>query len=704
MSVDPYALCPCLSGKKLKFCCIDIANEMEKAIQLQQGHQYKAALKALDKLESKYPNRLWVQTNRAALLINLERHEETREILKAVLKENPGHHPTAILDALAAFYIGGYETAKRPLHKAIQATVKAKVVSELLIELLTMIVYDLFQNQKYMAARQHLALSMRLGSEENQQDIFNRLLEFDSNLRIPHPFRGVHALPEVKVDGDDLNKSLKKAMQLHSIGCWEETAKVLNKIVATDKENASVWHTMGLMHGWDGNEVEAAKAFHQASELYKQSDRDLAIELETLSQVLTLNQDEKKIPHETRSFKVEKASQFLTELEDNSRLILIENNSQREQQEPTMCILYEEDRADDWKRAVPAPHLGVVHFQQNSKEWDNSPNIYLISKKDNIEKASQLLLDSVGDMISENPEEPAQNAYDFPPLEFLPLAADRIFPQEIPAQVEQEFRQSKWKTFSEETWLNTALESLNGKTPLEAKGDSESEISLIASVLIFDIFADFCKYSLDIDSVWKTLDLEPPSVFAVDEKTELNSLSYAQLKRMTPSELSDDQIQHVLTRSLLMRHSRFLNSVLNEVLTREALMPKIDLNRVYMTLSELAEQNFKPEEALEWAEKGLQHAREEDDTIMNLLPWELRELRLLSRNPEDPVFLEALGRMDRAYSKKIPSFEEMLQGIAEQYDIEIPGKDALESSSILTSATSGTPPTESGKLWLPGQE
>ena len=30
MAINPYALCPCGSGKKIKFCCGDLAGEMER--------------------------------------------------------------------------------------------------------------------------------------------------------------------------------------------------------------------------------------------------------------------------------------------------------------------------------------------------------------------------------------------------------------------------------------------------------------------------------------------------------------------------------------------------------------------------------------------------------------------------------------------------------------------------------------------------
>jgi hypothetical protein len=42
--IDSYAYCPCGSGKKLKFCCADIADEMGKIQDMLTGGQRAACL------------------------------------------------------------------------------------------------------------------------------------------------------------------------------------------------------------------------------------------------------------------------------------------------------------------------------------------------------------------------------------------------------------------------------------------------------------------------------------------------------------------------------------------------------------------------------------------------------------------------------------------------------------------------------------
>ena len=55
MALNPYSPCPCGSGKKLKFCCGDLATEIEKIYQMIQGDQPRGALKHAEQLLEKKP-------------------------------------------------------------------------------------------------------------------------------------------------------------------------------------------------------------------------------------------------------------------------------------------------------------------------------------------------------------------------------------------------------------------------------------------------------------------------------------------------------------------------------------------------------------------------------------------------------------------------------------------------------------------------
>ena len=55
MTVDLYKPCPCGSGKKIKFCCRDIANDLERIQRMIEGEQRLAAIEKIDSVLKKHP-------------------------------------------------------------------------------------------------------------------------------------------------------------------------------------------------------------------------------------------------------------------------------------------------------------------------------------------------------------------------------------------------------------------------------------------------------------------------------------------------------------------------------------------------------------------------------------------------------------------------------------------------------------------------
>ena len=93
MALDPYDPCPCGSGKKLKFCCSNLVDEMDQVSRLQQSGQINACSKKLAELYEKHPDNLWVATSRASVLIGLNEPSQAKDELRELLKNNPDHSP-----------------------------------------------------------------------------------------------------------------------------------------------------------------------------------------------------------------------------------------------------------------------------------------------------------------------------------------------------------------------------------------------------------------------------------------------------------------------------------------------------------------------------------------------------------------------------------------------------------------------------------
>src|SRR5262245_43673612 len=118
--MDPYALCPCGSKKKIKFCCHALVGEMEKVLRLQENNQPRLALQMLEKLDKSHPENPWVVTQTAMLLLGDGRSVEGEAILRAFLRKHPEHAFANVLYGIAAYGAAGYPEAKRAVHRAFR--------------------------------------------------------------------------------------------------------------------------------------------------------------------------------------------------------------------------------------------------------------------------------------------------------------------------------------------------------------------------------------------------------------------------------------------------------------------------------------------------------------------------------------------------------------------------------------------------------
>src|SRR5262245_49840541 len=94
MAVDPYALCPCGSGKKLKFCCSDLVGEIEKIHRMTEGEQPRAALRHVEQTLATHPGRASLLDLKATLELSLDEIDSARDTVTKFVAANPDS-PTA---------------------------------------------------------------------------------------------------------------------------------------------------------------------------------------------------------------------------------------------------------------------------------------------------------------------------------------------------------------------------------------------------------------------------------------------------------------------------------------------------------------------------------------------------------------------------------------------------------------------------------
>ena len=67
VSIDPYSLCPCGLGKKIKFCCPELIGDIDQIEKLIAGDQIAAALEQTKRLVQKHPGKAWLLATQTKL-------------------------------------------------------------------------------------------------------------------------------------------------------------------------------------------------------------------------------------------------------------------------------------------------------------------------------------------------------------------------------------------------------------------------------------------------------------------------------------------------------------------------------------------------------------------------------------------------------------------------------------------------------------
>lgn len=168
----------------------------------------------------------------------------------------------------------------------------------------------------------------------------------------------------------------------------------------------------------------------------------------------------------------------------------------------------------------------------------------------------------------------------------------------------------------------------------------------------------------------------------------------------------------------MIRHPRFLYTVLIEILNREKCKTEVDLDRVYSTLTEICHKRNQRDETLSWIHKGQENAQSQtDNAFENELQWKMRELSFRLEDTTDPDLSSFMKQIWDSYGKKTPQIKEYLTTFAQVFDLDVPWMkesimSELEGLSGNTTNEGIWSPGESKtddssnsgeKLWLPGQ-
>lgn len=717
MAFDPYDPCPCGSGKKIKFCCHDVVADMEKVGRLQEGGQTQRAVEALDALAAQHPKNPWVLTSLAAQLLDVGDAGRARETLHTVLKQTPDHPYALALLAALVFAVEGYEGAKPVFHRALQKC--SGSYPNMLARVALGIAEEAHDAGRYMSAREHLALGLRLvQGEEGRRDVFMQLMEFEGNSEIPYPLRSVHQFAQFSgTEEQDQQHAL--ALKLSFLGLWAEAAGVLTKLAEEVPESVAVQQNLGFCHAWDGNLKAAAAALHRAAEL--QEDFEASVELETIAQLVDLDTTEDRIRIGVAEYAVPTLSRLLSEFDEHDRLVRVELPPEQTDGGVLAGVYYVLDRpvgdeplaVDASTDAIPEVQGQILLFD-SIEESDLPPRATITGREgESFDAVTSLFTELLGDRAE--PRNTDQEATDSLPVELQALSWRWYFPPKTPVGVQRELESRQWRVVVDETWPTTSLAGLGGRTPNDVAEDDSANVALAAAIQVLDAHCNGNQFELDVPALRSRFGLPETASLAVDDETPLNSLSSMQIARIPVDGLSDTRLAELVNRALLIRHGAFLRRLLTEVLNRPSCRETVDLDRCHQTLADLERARFDVPAALEWIRKGAEASTGGDD-FERKLRWKLLELRYRIEQVDDPELAPLLQHLWSYFGTKLPQLRQHLEQTVAAAGIDPPwanesiitaGATASSGEGLWTPGAGGEPADSGGegekKLWVPGE-
>ena len=737
MALDVYAPCPCGSNKKLKFCCHGLEADIERVVRHQSAKQYKQALQLLDTLEHRHPQSAWVKNLQAFTLMMDRRGPEAKGPLARVLEQQPDNLYSIALYGLAAFLSDGWTTGKMAIQRAFQ---RGSAEYPQIVYFLARSVAEFMASVgSPLAHRQYLILAMRLADDENREDIFVKLIEFDGDTKIPYILRVIHDL--VPVAGDEaFSKEVRKAVKLSFLGCNEAAAGLFAKLAeAADGQLAGLsgeesrsqkgvvaglWWNTGVCRAWDGDEKSAAEALHRSARLTE--DFETAVERETLAQTLARRGD-RAATHRVvqKSYSVKAVSKLLTIL-DTVQLFVRQPRPEAQpadsrRAEAVYRVLDKSpvDGADESAftlDSVPRILADILVFDMHAEGRNEAVLAILGIEGDTFTQAVAKLEAATGDEIEKLVIPSSEDGLITNSLfekEFLSLHRGRHYEPATPLGIIRRVNRDAWQQFLDREWPEMPLAALGGQTPRQAMSDDTQRVPLAAWVQQLDMRSDRLGMTFDLNAERAKCGLPAVQPLEVSEHTNIGTLSILQFARLPFEKLDDTQLIAAFKRATLIQHKGSLRPLLLQIAERTSCHDKLEMSRVYRFLSDIGSLLMEPSEAIRWLDKERERVVPVTEQFEHELECDMRELRYRLDKPHDPDCNRLLRRMWEHYGVKVPELRSYVSNIVSHYRLAAPwmtdGGPVLEAvggavtrGGIWTPDTIADQPASAGKLWVPG--
>lgn len=700
MAIDPYSNCPCGSGKKLKFCCGDLAADLDKVQRMLEGDQPRAALKHLDQVLAKSPGRGSLLDIKASIELSLDEREVAADTIQKYLDaepENPAAHALAATLAAAEGGSGAVDALQEALER-IGDRIPRRVM-----QAIGAVGHALMIDGSLVAARAHLWLYHGVSGGEDM-GAMQTLVKLNQVAGMPLLLRDQLYMREPPA-GAAWEAAHDQAQLLASRGQWRRAAALLDELVANNPDEPDLHYNAALVAGWLGRNqrfVEGLKRFARL-DAEKRGLGDDAIEAEAIAQIIDPDSRDTPIEVVKLSYKVADEETLIDRLTRDARSSAYQLNESElaamESPPPRQSYSLLDRPLPDTGVGIDADSvprvLGFLSFF--GRQTDRAERLEVVVDRDSrFDEAKSILADIVADGVSGDPEEEVVG--DAPLLESA-LSIRWQFPDDTPMDVRRTLIEAERRRTLLEVWPEQPRAVLGGKTPVEAGGDPDLRLALSAAVLNLEQSANSGVDQPTFDALREKVGLPAPAAIPPEE-VDVDMTPIVRLGRIDLAALSDEDLAVLYRRAVLCGANEAVAAIAAVAVDR----PPIDRLPREELFQRLASLEPDTDKALGWVDRARQEA---ESSGQSSATWDLMELelRVVAGHMDDANRLIEHLRTDHL---REPGVAEQLYRLLYALGA-VPAPGEPMPAGAASPATAAAPPAmasepEAGKIWTPGDD
>lgn len=627
MAIDPYASCPCGSGKKFKWCCQEIHGEVDKAFEQHNAGQHEAALVTLKQLTDAHSGNPEAWGRYAQLLALNGKFEEAEQALDKAFGVNPGYAFGHFLRGQFRMNEGELVGALLLFRKATEAySLDAAEPLGALYELIADL--ELRMNRP-VAARAALRQAVRLRPTNAElKQTFDAMFGAASRLpacaRADYTFRVNSPAPE----------GWKDLFEKAATGRLADARDAFVKWTESHPDDASGWFNLGLVRAWLGDNAGSA---------------------ESLARYVDLETDEAKAAEAWALAAVQYCGDGLEDEADyaESRAIISVSDPN-----PVMALIqkWERERRLAGMRANPEQGLltGLVLEAQTSLvETAAGPSTARLGAYMLVAGSMMQLWHPNAANVDKIVEE-VQKAFgpstppvqrQLGPIMFSDVVADAmIFPTGATTELDAELKVREAATsYFEEKWIHQPLKALSGTAPIDAAGNPRLRRKLRGVIhFIQDCAAPTAVRLYDFDRLRRKLGLKEGGEAAGVTSTDFASMGTAELAGIAVEGLTEPQLADAFRAAIKLDAKEIAGKFAQALLASPAL--GADRWPFFNHLIAMAQAEGRFDDALSYVDDG-EKADCESNEGRRRNDFELRRGQLLAKRGDGTGAADVFDRL-----------------------------------------------------------